>query len=102
MLEVELLRCLLRDGKRAARMRPSPPWLSRAETSRCRQATRNSSCDQDSARARSASRVTDSRSVGAFNARVRNATSAATSRDAARSRPRRPRPAPAAPHPAPR
>src|SRR6266511_37954 len=61
----------LRAGKRAARMRPSPPWDSRAETSRCRQATRNSSCDQDSARARSASRGTDSRSVGAFNARVR-------------------------------
>jgi hypothetical protein len=34
---------LLRPGKRAARMRPSPPWLSRADTSRCRQATRNSS-----------------------------------------------------------
>ena len=36
---------LLRAGNRAARMRPSPPCDSRAETSRCRQATRNSSCD---------------------------------------------------------
>ena len=73
---------LLRAGNRAARMRPSPPWDSRAATSRCRQATRNSSCDQDSARARSASRATDSRSVGAFSARVRNATSAVRSRAA--------------------
>ena len=48
---------LLRAGNRAARMRPSPPWDSRAETSRCRQAARNSSWVQDSARARSASRV---------------------------------------------
>ena len=61
-------------------MRPSPPWDSRAETSRCRQATRNSSWVQDSARARSASRGTASRSVGAFNARVRNATSPVRSR----------------------
>ena len=34
---------LLRAGNRAARMRPSPPWASRAATSRCRQAARNSS-----------------------------------------------------------
>jgi hypothetical protein len=54
----------LRAGNRAARMRPSPPWDSRAATSRCRQAARSSSCVQDSARARSASRVTDSRRVG--------------------------------------
>ena len=73
---------LLRAGNRAARMRPSPPWDSRAETSRCRQATRNSSCVQDSARARSASRATASRSVGAFSARVRKATSAVRSRGA--------------------
>ena len=46
-----------RDGNRAARMRPSPPWDSRAETSRCRHAARNSSWLQDSARARSASRA---------------------------------------------
>ena len=71
---------LLRAGNRAARMRPSPPWDSRAATSRCRQATRNSSCDQDSSRARAASRSTDSRSVGAFSARVRNAISASRSR----------------------
>ena len=32
-----------RDGNLAARIRPSPPWDSRAETSRCRQAARNSS-----------------------------------------------------------
>ena len=70
----------LRAGNRAARIRPSPPWVSRAETSRCRQAMRNSSCDQDSARARSASRSTDSRSVGAFNARVRKAISPVRSR----------------------
>ena len=63
-------------------MRPSPPWDSRAATSRCRQAARNSSWVQDSARARSASRGTDSRSVGAFSARVRNAISAAVSRAA--------------------
>ena len=42
-------------------MRPSPPWDSRAETSRCRQATRYSSWLQFSARARSASRAADSR-----------------------------------------
>ena len=48
---------LLRAGNRAARMRPSPPWASRAATSRCRQAARNSSCVQPSARARSASRA---------------------------------------------
>ena len=47
---------VLRAGNRAARIRPSPPWDSRAETSRCRQAARNSSWVQDSARARSASR----------------------------------------------
>jgi len=46
VVEVELLR-LLRAGNRAARIRPSPPWDSRAETSRCRQATRDSSCDQE-------------------------------------------------------
>ena len=40
---------------------------------------RNSSCDQASARARSASRAALSRKVGAFNARVRNAMSAAVS-----------------------
>ena len=38
----------LRAGNRAARMRPSPPWDSRAATSRCRQATRNSSWVQAS------------------------------------------------------
>src|SRR2546430_4772881 len=48
------------------------PWLSRAETSRCRHATRNSSWLHVSARARSASRDTDSRSAGAFSARVRS------------------------------
>jgi len=53
-------------------MRPSPPWDSRADTSPCRQATRNSSWVQDSDRARSASRVTDSRNVGALSALVRN------------------------------
>ena len=73
----------LRAGNRAARMRPSPPWDSRAETSRCRQATRNSSWVQDSARARSASRGTASRRVGAFSARVRKATSLVRSRLAA-------------------
>jgi hypothetical protein len=66
----------LRAGNRAARMRPSPPWASRAEISRCRQAMRNSSWLQFSDRARSASRPSGSRSVGAFNARVRNVTSA--------------------------
>jgi hypothetical protein len=71
---------LLRAGKRAWRMRPSPPCASLAATSRCRQAARNSSWDQDSARARSASRVTDWRSVGALSARVRNASSPVRSR----------------------
>jgi len=47
---------LLRAGNRAARMRPSPPWASRAATSLCRQAKRNSSCDQDCSLARAASR----------------------------------------------
>ena len=56
----------LRAGKRAARMRPSPPWDSRAATSRCRHAARNSSWVQDSARARSASRGTASRRRGRF------------------------------------
>ena len=79
VVEVELLQ-RLRDGKRAARMRPSPPWDSRAETSRCRHATRNSSWVQDSARARSASRATASRMVGAFKARVRKPISAVRSR----------------------
>jgi hypothetical protein len=50
----------LRAGNRAARIRPSPPWDFRADTSRCRQATRNSSWLQDSARARSANRGTAS------------------------------------------
>src|ERR1700730_16509025 len=71
-----------RAGNRAARMRPSPPCDSRAETSRCRHATRTSSWLQDSARARSARRSTDSRSVGALSARVRKATSADRSRTA--------------------
>jgi hypothetical protein len=79
VIEVELLQRLPR-GNRAARMRPSPPWDSRAETSRCRHATRNSSWVQDSARARSASRATASRIVGAFNARVRKLISAVRSR----------------------
>lgn len=61
----------LRAGNRAARIRPSPPWDSRAATSRCRQAIRNSSWVQVSDRARSASRVAESRSAGAFSARVR-------------------------------
>ena len=69
-----------RDGNRAARMRPSPPWDSRAETSRCRHATRNSSWVQDSERARSASRATASRMVGVFRARVRKPISAVRSR----------------------
>ena len=72
-----------RAGNRAARIRPSPPWDSRAETSRCRHAARNSSWVQFSARARSASRARDSRKVGAFRARVRYANSAVTSRPAA-------------------
>src|SRR6185312_897199 len=72
----------LRAGNRAARMRPSPPWDSHAATSRCRQAVRNSSCDQFSLRARSASRGTDSRSAGALSARVRNAISLLRSRPA--------------------
>jgi hypothetical protein len=38
-------------GKRPARMRPSPPWDSRAETSRCRHAARYSSWVQFSTRA---------------------------------------------------
>jgi N-methylhydantoinase A/oxoprolinase/acetone carboxylase beta subunit len=61
----------LRAGNRAARMRPSPPWASRAATSRCRQAARNSSCVQPSDRARSARRSTAPASEGAFSARVR-------------------------------
>src|SRR6185503_11760773 len=69
-----------REGNRAARMRPSPPWDSRAETSRCKQATRNSSCVHDSARARSARRATASRIVGAFRARVKKVISAVRSR----------------------
>src|SRR6185312_12723086 len=69
-----------RDGNRAARIRPSPPWDSRAETSRCRQATRNSSWVHDSVRARSASRGTASRIVGAFRALVRKLISAVRSR----------------------
>lgn len=44
---------VLMARKRAARMRPSPPWASRAATSRCRQATRYSRWVQDSAWARS-------------------------------------------------
>src|SRR5215218_9850065 len=63
-------------------MRPSPPWDSRAARARCRQATRNSSWLQPSARARSASRATEVRRVGAFSARVRNANSATRSRPA--------------------
>jgi len=65
---VELLQAL-GAGNRAVRMRPSPPWASRAATSRWRQAARNSWCDQPSARARSASRPGASRSVGALSAR---------------------------------
>ena len=61
-------------------MRPSPPWDSRAETSRCRQATRNSSWVHDSVRARPASRGHRIAQRGAFSARVRNPTSLATSR----------------------
>jgi DNA invertase Pin-like site-specific DNA recombinase len=84
VVEGELLQALA-GRNRAARIRPSPPWDSRAATSRCRQAARNSSWVQDSARARSASRGTDSRSVGAFSARVRNAISAVVSREDAKS-----------------
>ena len=62
---------VLRAGNPAARMRLSPPWASRAATSRCRQAARYSSWVQVSARARSASRSADSRSAGAFRARAR-------------------------------
>jgi hypothetical protein len=40
----------LRAGNRAALIRPSPPWASRAATSRCRQAARNSSWDHPSDR----------------------------------------------------
>ena len=57
VVEVEFLKALA-AGNRAARMRPSPPCASRAATSRCRQAARNSSWDQHSERARSASRPT--------------------------------------------
>jgi len=53
-----------RAGNRAARIRASPLWDSRADTSRCRHAARYSSWLQFSARARSASRAADSRSVG--------------------------------------
>ena len=44
----------MREGNRAGRILPSQPWASRAETSRCRQAARDFSWVQDSARARSA------------------------------------------------
>ena len=47
---------VLRAGKRAARMRISPPLAWRAATSRSKQAARNSWWVQSSARARSASR----------------------------------------------
>ena len=60
MVEVEVLEGL-RAGNRAALIRPSPPWASRAATSRCRHAARNSSWVHASARARSASRPTASR-----------------------------------------
>jgi hypothetical protein len=40
VVEVELLQTLA-GRERAARIRPSPPWFSRAATSRCRQAVRN-------------------------------------------------------------
>src|SRR6266702_7025882 len=84
VVEVELLQALP-GGRRAARMRPSPPWASRADTSRCRQAARSSSWLHDSDLARPASLVTDSRSAGAFSALVKNASSAVTSRPAARA-----------------
>ena len=80
VVEVELLQATCGPGSGRRGCGPRRRGTSRAETSRCRQATRNSSWVQDSARARSASRGTDSRSVGAFNARVRNASSAARSR----------------------
>ncbi len=47
--EVEVLD-LLMLGKRAARMRASPPWAWREATSRCRHAARNSSWVQSSPR----------------------------------------------------
>ena len=53
---------------------------SASETSRCRHATRNSSWVHESPRARSASRATASRIVGAFRARVRKPISAVRSR----------------------
>jgi hypothetical protein len=70
MVEVEVLQGFA-VGNLAARMRPSPPWDSRAATSRCRHAARNSSCVHDSARARPASRSTAPASDGAFSARAR-------------------------------
>jgi hypothetical protein len=69
MVEVEVLQGFA-AGNLAARMRPSPPWDSRAATSRCRQAARNSSCVHDSARVRSASRSTAPASDGAFSGRA--------------------------------
>ena len=70
VVEVELLQALA-GGEPGGADAAFAAVGSRAATSRCRQATRYSSWVQDSARARSASRSTDSRRVGAFNARVR-------------------------------
>ena len=79
VVEVELL-------QRLAGREPGSPDAALAAVgfsggdSRCRQAARNSSWVQPSALARSASRATEVRRVGAFSARVRKASSAARSR----------------------
>lgn len=79
VVEVELLQALPRGE-------PSGPDPALATVGlpggdlALQQATRNSSWVQDFARARSANRGTASRSVGAFNARVRKVTSAVRSR----------------------
>jgi hypothetical protein len=59
---------------RAARIRPSPPWSSRADLS-LRADDRELLMVHDSARARSINRGTASRKVGTLSARVRNGCS---------------------------
>ena len=66
---------VLRAGKRAALMRPWPPWLSRLSTSVFSSAAANCSKLHSSARARSASLGSALAAAGAFSARNRCASS---------------------------
>jgi hypothetical protein len=70
VFEIELFQAFA-GGKPGGADPSFAAWASRAATSRCRQAARYSSCDQSSARARSASRATAAAMEGAFSARAR-------------------------------